>query len=235
MTKTIDNITNITISGQPTEFFSVLGEGGSKTVLDVSFNGLRRALAIPNAIDASEIRDAKWISVEQESENAKVIADLGLLTIPTYERVDLSVDGIHTPGMAMTPFSELPFKVFDSKDGTATWERGALSDVEYFGDLMPYIKPIARDIAILSDAGIILKSDSISFAQLPSGELRLFLYDLQGMGYVDQKDDGFPARYTRLVVSKLDNIFDFEQSKRFSAQGYDFRARDELARQLLNE
>lgn len=216
------------------EVYGFFGAGGSKTVLDVSLSGLRRALAIPNQTDPLDTRQEKWGSVLLEAENAQLLNRLGLLTIPEYRQEQVSVDGVDSPALSMTPFPELPFEVFDGKDGTKTWKVGPLSDVEHFSDVFKKIAPIQSDIAALSNAGIVLKSDSISFAVMSDGTIRLFLYDLQGMR-ATLEADSLQEAYARLVVNKLDNLFDFEQSRRFSSQGYDFSAREELASKLTSK
>ena len=40
---------------------------------------------MPNSIDDPDTQAEKWNSVLQEPENAKLLSELGLLTIPEYE------------------------------------------------------------------------------------------------------------------------------------------------------
>lgn len=212
----------------------LLGEGGSKTVFDAIINGKRRALAIPNSIDDPDTQAEKWNSVLQEPENAKLLSELGLLTIPEYEIITTTINGRELPALSMTPFSDLPFKVFDSKDGTQTYTHGPLSHIEHFSDIPSYITGFGADIATLTQSGIVLSRDSISFAALPDGSMRLFFYDLQNMTINDDsvnKDD-LREDYSKLVVSMLDNIFDYQQLMRFEEQGYDFRERMNLSQKL---
>ena len=115
----------------------LLGEGGSKTVFDTVINGKRRALAIPNSIDDPDTQAEKWNSVLQEPENAKLLSELGLLTVPEYEIITTTINGRELPALSMTPFSDLPFKVFDSKDGTQTYTHGPLSHIEHFQIFLP--------------------------------------------------------------------------------------------------
>lgn len=213
----------------------LLGEGGSKTVFDaININGKRRALAIPNSIDDPDTQAEKWNSVLQEPENAKLLSELGLLTIPEYEIITTTINGRELPALSMTPFSDLPFRVFDSKDGTQTYTHGPLSHIEHFSDISSCITGFGADIATLTQSGIILSRDSISFAALPDGSMRLFFYDLQDMTINDDsvnKDD-LREDYSKLVVYMLDNIFDYQQLRRFEEQGYDFRERMNLSQRL---
>ena len=218
--------TNFIISG-------LLGEGGSKTVFDTVINGKRRALAIPNSIDDPDTQAEKWNSVLQEPENAKLLSELGLLTVPEYEIITITINSQELPALSMTPFSDLPFRVFDSKDGTQTYTHGPLSHIEHFSDISSYITGFSTDIATLTQSGIILSRDSISFAALPDGSIRLFFYDLQDMTINNSTNkDNLRAGYSRLIVSMLDNIFDYQQLMRFEEQGYDFRERMNLSQKL---
>lgn len=228
---------SITIKDSPVEVLGILGAGGSKTVLDISLSGLRRALAIPNRTDPKNVQDEKWELVASEADNARLLSELGLLTIPDYALEDIVLNGDARKGLLMTPFSDLPFEVFDGKDGSRTWEQGPLSDIEHFSRISERMLAIKEDISRLAGAGVVLNSDSISFACMPDGTMRLFLYDLQGMSVTDQADElsELPMRYAQLVTSKLDNVFDFRQSQRFAAQGYDLNARQRLATTLINE
>lgn len=211
----------------------LLGEGGSKTVFDAIINGKRRALAIPNSIDDPDAQAEKWNSVLQEPENAKLLSELGFLTIPEYEIITTTINGRELPALSMTPFSDFPFKVFDSKDGTQTYTHGPLSHIEHFSDISSYITGFGADIATLTQSGIILSRDSISFAALPDGSMRLFFYDLQDMTINNSTNkDNLRAGYSGLIVSMLDNIFDYQQLMRFEEQGYDFRERMNLSRKL---
>lgn len=234
--RTLHEVPDIRIKDEPVEILGILGTGGSKTVLDTSLNGLRRALAIPNRTDPISIQDKKWESVVSEIDNARLLSDLGLLTIPDYTLEDVVVDGTARPALFMTPFSDLPFEVFDGKDGSKTWEKGPLSDIDHFSNIIERISTISDDINILSSAGILLNSDSISFANMPDGTMRLFLYDLQGMSVTNQANelDRLSTGYAWLITNKLDNIFDFKQSQRFAAQGYDLEARQQLAATLIS-
>ena len=234
--QTPHEVPSITIKDNPVEILGILGTGGSKTVLDTSLNGLRRALAIPNRTDPISIQDKKWESVVPEIDNARLLSDLGLLTIPDYTLEDIVVDGSARPALSMTPFSDLPFEVFDGKDGSKTWEKGPLSDIDHFSGVIERISPIKGDISILSSAGVLLNSDSISFANMPDGTMRLFLYDLQGMSITNKVDElgRLPTGYAQLIINKLDNVFDFKQSQRFAAQGYDLEARQQLAAALVS-
>lgn len=211
----------------------LLGEGGSKTVFDTVINGKRRALAIPNSIDDPDTQAEKWNSVLQEPENAKLLSELGLLTIPEYEIIVATINGRELPALSMTPFSDLPFRVFDSKDGTQTYTHGPLSHIEHFSDISSYITGFGADIATLTQSGIVLSRDSISFAALPDGSMRLFFYDLQDMTINNSTNkDNLRAGYSGIIVSTLDNIFDYQQLRRFEEQGYDFRERMDLSQKL---
>ena len=153
----------------------------------------------------------KWNSVLQEPENAKLLSELGLLTIPEYEIMVATINGQELPALSMTPFSDLPFRVFDSKDGTQTYTHGPLSHIEHFSDISSYITGFGADIATLTQSGIILSRDSISFAALPDGSMRLFFYDLQDMTINNSTNkDNLRAGYSGLIVSMLDNIFDYQ-------------------------
>ena len=44
--------------------------------------------------------------------------------------------------------------------------------------------------------------------------------------------DNLQAGYSGLIVSMLDNIFDYQQLMRFEKQGYDFRERMNLSQKL---
>lgn len=135
--------------------------------------------------------------------------------------------------MSMTPFSELPFTVIDGKGTSDTWTESPLSDVEKYSDIFDRIIGIKDDILTLAENGIVLQSDSIHFAFMDDGSMRLFFFDLQGMK-IDLKRDNLCESYARLIVnSKLDNLFSFEQNRRFSEQGYDLFARKELASRLI--
>lgn len=219
--------------GEALEVLSVLGAGGSKTVLDVSVDGLRRAIAIPNTTDPDEICDAKWARALEEPKYATFLRDNGLLVNPTYEVKEMSVNGDATEVLAMEPFSELPYQVYDGKDANKTWVDGPLSRLDNYEELRSTIAGVALDIKILAELGVSLKSDSISFAFLPDGTMRLFLFDLDGMVIESDKQEEHEQFYSRLIVSKLDNIFDYEQHQRFERQGYDFEARQKLATQLV--
>ena len=212
----------------------LLGEGGSKTVFDTIINGKRRALAVPNSIDGHDTQAEKWNSVLQEPENAKLLSELGLLTVPEYEIITTTINGQELPALSMTPFSDLPFRVFDGKDGTQTHTHGPLSHIEHFSDISSYITGFGADIATLTQSGIILSRDSISFAALPDGSMRLFFYDLQNMTINDDfvNEDDLRGDYSKLVVYMLDNIFDYQQLRRFEEQGYDFRERMNLSQKL---
>lgn len=133
----------------------------------------------------------------------------------------------------MTPFSNLPFRVFDSKDGTQTYTHGPLSHIEHFSDISSYITGFGADIATLTQSGIVLSRDSISFAALPDGSMRLFFYDLQDMIINNSTNkDNLRAGYSGLIVSMLDNIFDYQQLIRLGEQGYDFYERMNLSQKL---
>ena len=73
---------------------------------------------------------------------------------------------------------------------------------------------------------------SISFAFMPDGEMRLFLFDFERMLTKDDSE-GLAKWYAWLVVSKLDNLFDFEQGQRFERQGYDLNGSRKLADDLI--
>lgn len=211
----------------------ILGEGGSKTVFDTIINGKRRALAVPNSIDGHDTQEEKWNSVLQEPENAKLLSELGLLTVPEYEIITTTINGQELPALSMTPFSDLPFRVFDGKDGTQTYTHGPLSHIEHFSDISSYITSFGADIATLTQSGIVLSRDSISFAALSDGSMRLFFYDLQDMTINNSTNkDNLRAGYSGLIVSMLDNIFDYQQLMRFEKQGYDFRERMNLSQKL---
>lgn len=234
--RTLDKVPDIRIEDKQLEILGVLGAGGSKTVLDTSIDGLRRALAIPNHTDSISVQDKKWESVVLEAGNARLLSGLGLLTIPDYTPEAILVKGRARPGLSMTPFSDLPFEVFDGKDGSKTWEKGPLSDIDHFSGIAERMSSIKGDVSILSSAGVLLNSDSISFANMPDGTMRLFLYDLQGMSVSSQIDklDGLSTRYAQLIINKLDNVFDFKQSQRFAAQGYDLEAKQQLVAVLVS-
>ena len=221
-------------NGEALEVFSVLGAGGSKTVLDVSVDGLKRAVAVPNEADSQEVRDAKWQRALKEPEYAALLRDNGLLVNPTYEVHEMSVNGNVTDVLAMEPFSELPYQVFDGKDANKTWASGPLSHLDNYSELQIAVKSVSSDIKKLAELGVILKSDSISFAFLPDGTMRLFFFDLDGMVIDSDGREELEEFYSRLVVSKLDNIFDYEQYRRFERQGYNLEARQELATQLVS-
>ena len=87
-------------NGEALEVFSVLGAGGSKTVLDVSVDGLKRAVAVPNETDSQQVRDAKWQRALKEPEYAALLRDNGLLVNPTYEVHEMSVNGNVTDVLA---------------------------------------------------------------------------------------------------------------------------------------
>lgn len=44
--------------------------------------------------------------------------------------------------------------------------------------------------------------------------------------------DNLQAGYSGLIVSMLDNIFDYQQLRRFEEQGYDFHERMNLSQKL---
>lgn len=144
------------------------------------------------------------------------------------------VDGEITDALAMTLFSELPFEVYDGKDGGKTWERGPLSHIENYRDLLPAISGVSKDIKKLAELGVVLKGDSISFAFMPDGRMRLFLFDLEGMSMTDTPED-LEKAYARAVVNKLDNVIDFEQGQRFNQQDYDFNQHQKLADALISK
>lgn len=227
---------SIAIKGHRVEVLGVLGAGGSKTVLDISVGGLRRALAIPNHTDPKNIQDEKWESVVREADNARLLSELGLLTIPDYTLEDIVLEGSVQEGLLMTPFSDLPFDIFDGKDGSRTWVQGPLSNIDHFSKISERMSGIKDDIAKLASAGVLLNSDSISFACMPDGTMRLFLYDLQGMSVANQADElgRLPTVYAQLIIGKLDNVFDFKQSQRFTSQGYNLEARQQLAAKLVS-
>lgn len=135
---------SITIKDSPVEVLGILGAGGSKTVLDISLGGLRCALAIPNRTDPKNVQDEKWELVASEADNARLLSELGLLTIPDYALEDIVLNGDVRKGLLMTPFSDLPFEVFDGKDGSRTWERGPLSDIEHFSRISERMLAIRR-------------------------------------------------------------------------------------------
>ena len=64
--------------------------------------------------------------------------------------------------------------------------------------------------------------------------MRLFFFDLDGMVIDSDGREELEEFYSRLVVNKLDNIFDYEQLRRFERQGYNLEARQELATQLVS-
>lgn len=217
------------------EVLSRLGGGGSKTVLEVSIDGMKRALAIPNMVDADEVRGEKWQRALTEPEHTAFLRDNGLLVNPYCEVEEYSVDGEAVDTLAMMPFSEFPFEVYDGKDGGKTWKHGPLSHIENYQDLLPAISGVSKDIKKLAELGVVLRGDSISFAFMPDGEMRLFLFDLDGMLITDNDAEGLEERYARSVVFKLDNIVDFEQGRRFDRQGYDFMEHQKLADALISK
>ena len=54
-----------------------------------------------------------------------------------------TINGRELPALSMTPFSDLPFKVFGGKDGTQTYTHGPLSHIEHFSDISSYITGLA--------------------------------------------------------------------------------------------
>lgn len=216
------------------EVLSLLGNGGSKTVLEVSIGGMKRALAIPNMVDTEEVREEKWQRALTEPEHTAFLRDNGLLVNPYCEIEEYSVDGEATDTLAMMPFSEFPFEVYDGKDGGRTWEHGPLSHIEDYRELLPAISGVSKDIKKLAELGVVLRGDSISFAFMPDGEMRLFLFDLDGMAITDTPE-GLEERYARAVVFKLDNVIDAKQGRRFDQQGYDFEEHQKLADALISE
>ncbi len=216
------------------EVLSLLGAGGSKTVLEVSVGGMKRALAIPNTVDVEDVRLLKWRCALTEPGHTAFLRNNGLLVSPYCEVRELLVDGEATDALIMTPFSELPFEIYDGKDGGKTWEHGPLSHIENYMDLRPAISGVSKDIKRLAELGIALKNDSISFAFMPGGEMRLFLFDLAGMSTTDTPE-GLERAYAQAVVNKVDNIIDFEQGRRFGQQGYDLREHQKLASVLISQ
>ena len=63
-----------------------------------------------NSIDDPDTQAEKWNSVLQEPENAKLLSELGLLTIPEYEIMVATINGRELPALSMTPFSD-PSKI----------------------------------------------------------------------------------------------------------------------------
>lgn len=59
------------------EVLSLLGAGGSKTVLEVSVDGMKRALAIPNMVDVEDMRKLKWERALTEPEHTAFLRDNG--------------------------------------------------------------------------------------------------------------------------------------------------------------
>lgn len=213
----------------------VFGKGGSKTVLDATIDGERMALAIPNPTDDLETQMQKWSTVIQEPHSAELLSSLGLLTIPEYNLIPVTINNKEVQALGMTPFPDLPFTVFSGKDGGQTYTSGPLSDIEHFSDVIPHTDGIINDVATLARSGVMLYRDSISFAASPNESLRLFFYDLQGMSF----DNTTPAnelaeRYASMIAFMLDNIFDFEQLQRFEKQGYDCCERNRLAKTVAD-
>lgn len=226
---------HLVCEGEILEVFSILGEGGSKTVLDVSIGGLKKAIAIPNDTDPQDVQEVKWQRALDEPRHAAFLRSNGLLVNPTYEVHEMLVDGKITEVLAMEPFSELAYQVFDGKNANQTWVNGPLSHLTNYKELLPAIAVTSLDIKKLAELGVSLKSDSISFAFMPDGTMRLFLFDLDGMVILNGKEEELKDFYSRLTVNMLDNIFDYKQHRRFERQGYDFEARQKLATQLVSQ
>ncbi len=208
-----------------------LGSGGSKTVIGAYVDGIQRALAIPNQVDTTPIQQEKWQSVLREPEHAKILQNLGLLTVPDYDIIDVVINKQPVKAMSMTPFSELPFTVIDGKGASDALDKSPLSDTEKVSDIFDRISGIKDDISMLAKNGIVLQSDSMHFAHMDDGSLRLFFFDLQDMK-IDRERDNLYESYARMIISKLDNLFSLEQHRKFSEQGYDLFARRELVDRL---
>lgn len=67
--------------GNVLETGKVLGEGGSKTVVEVFVEGERLALALPNKVDSGDKALEKWEGVLREPENTQKIRKLGIQQI----------------------------------------------------------------------------------------------------------------------------------------------------------
>jgi hypothetical protein len=180
---------------------------------------MKRALAIPNFTDPVELRKLKWQEVLKEPEQAAFLRDNGLLVNPYYEIRRLSVDSEAIDTLAMAPFSTLPFDVYDGKDTSRTRSEGPLSHIENYKNLRPVISGISKDIKKLAELRVMLEPDSISFAVMPDGEMRLFLFDFERM-LMKNDSEGLEKWHAWIVVNKLNNLFDFEQGKQFERQGY---------------
>jgi len=181
---------------------------------------MKRALAIPNFTDPVELRELKWQEVLKEPEQAAFLRDNGLLVNPYYEIRRLSVDGEAIDTLVMESFSTLSFDVYDGKDDPGALIEGPFSHVDNYKGLLPVMSEVSKDIKKLAELRVILEPDSISFAFMPDGEMRLFLFDFERM-LTKNDSEGLEEWYAWIVVNKLDNLFGFEQGRQFEMQGYD--------------
>lgn len=211
-----------------------LGEGGTKSVYEAVLNGTNVAISIPNFIDSREIRAQKWSEVKREPERTAFLKEKGLLVNPLCETRSFIVNGEETECLVQMPFSQLPFKVFDGKDGSSTWDNGPLDFIESPKGILKSLELVAQDIRTLVKSGILLNHDSLSFG-IDGQEVRLYLFDLDGMKIDDSYDKKELANlYAGTIVGKLDNLFSFNKSRALEQNGYDYEQKCKVAEELAN-
>ncbi len=230
----INDYPEIDFNGENLSIMGKLGEGGTKSVYEAVLNGANVAISIPNFIDSREIRAQKWSEVRKEPERTAFLREKGLLINPLCEMRSFTLNGEETECLVQMPFSQLPFKVFDGKDGSSTWDNGPLDFVESPEGILKSLGAVARDVRTLVESGIILNRDSLSFG-IDGQKVRLFLFDLDGMridGSYDKKE--LANLYAGTIVGKLDNLFSFNKSRALEQNGYDYEQKCKVAEELAN-
>lgn len=230
----INDYPEISFAGENLSIMGKLGEGGTKSVYEAVLNGANVAISVPNFIDSREIRDQKWSEVKKEPERTAFLKEKGLLVNPLCEMRSFTLNGEETECLVQMPFSQLPFKVFDGKDGSSTWNNGPLDFIESPEEIPISLSSVIKDIRTLVKTGILLNRDSLSFG-INGQEIRLYLFDLDGMKIDDSYDKKKLANlYAGTIVGKLDNLFSFNKSRALEQNGYDYEQKCKVAEELAN-
>jgi hypothetical protein len=172
--------------------------------------------------------------VKKEPERTAFLREKGLLVNPLCEMRNFTLNGEETECLVQMPFSQLPFKVFDGKNGSSTWDNGPLDFIESPEEIPISLGSVIKDIRTLVKTGILLNRDSISFG-ISGREIRLYLFDLDGMKIDDSYDKKELANlYAGTIVGKLDNVFSFSKSRALEQNGYDYEQKCKVAEELAN-
>jgi hypothetical protein len=203
---------NLLISGQSVTG-KLLDGGGTKTAYEISRNGKKEVILLPNKI-------RNWKKVLDEVENTKKIRAIGLLVNDSCEVEPIIVNGQTFPALKMKPYSEHDFTIFDSKNRSSS--TGNLDDTISIEGLtidkiVPLFDHILKDIKTLIDHNLRLGSDCFNMAQSKDGTLRLFINDLgeipENSGIIENKQRVMETYIKRAI----DNFFSGFSDKAYYA------------------